>query len=119
MSSSDAPGNGESQACASCLARAGLVHAVKAFAQVRQVFGRDTDPAVTDLQEGLFLARVRAHGYTTSAPVIFDGVIQQHQQRLFQQQRVPNHTGIVGGLHLDSDASLLGQGLHASHGHLG
>src|SRR5205085_845242 len=89
MSSRDAPVNRESEACASCLARAGLVHPVKAFAQVRQVFGGNADPCVTYLQERLVISRRREQGNTTTGSVIFDGIVEYHQQSLFQQQRIP------------------------------
>ncbi len=53
MRPGDAVHNGEPEACASCLTRAGLVDSVEAFTQVRQVLAGNADPSVLYLQERL------------------------------------------------------------------
>src|SRR5260221_4003987 len=76
MKSGDAASNREAQASPSSLARAGLVHAVEAFGQVREVLGCNADSRVAQLHECLFIFHRCAHNDTTTAPVVFDGVAE-------------------------------------------
>src|SRR5258708_38680812 len=114
VSNRDVPGDGESESCSSRLARTGLVHPVKALAQVRQMFGCNADTGVMYLQERSFILHRCAHCDAPSRSIVFDGVVEQYQYCLFQQQRIPNYVRIVGILYLDSDAALFGQGLYPS-----
>src|SRR6266567_3273099 len=75
----DAARNGKPKACASCLTRTGLIHTVKAFTEVQQVFGINADPVVTYLYKGLFIFRLCAHYDMTSGITVFNGIVEQHQ----------------------------------------
>ena len=114
MSYGNAPHNGESQARTSCLTGAGFVHSIEAFAQMWQILSSNADPRVADLQESLPLFRSRAHRDMTAMAIIFDGIVEQREYRLFEQCRIANHQCCFVGFYLNADLSLLCQGLYAT-----
>src|SRR5450755_4393606 len=115
MYNGDTPHNGKSEACTSCLTRTGLVHAVEAFAQMRQVLGGHTDSSVLHLQERLFIFYRCAHCDTTTPPIVLDGVVEQREDGLFELCRIANHHRFLVGFYLHIDLCLICHGLHAPH----
>src|SRR5437762_8895870 len=114
MSYGNAPYNGDPEARASRLARAGLVRSIEALAQMWKILSCNADPRVADLQERLPLFRSRSHRDMTAMAIIFDGVIEQREYRLFEQCRIANHQRCFVGFYLNADLSLLCQGLYAT-----
>src|SRR5260370_27737091 len=119
MSQGNAPHNGAPEAGASCLTRRGFVYSREAFAQMWEILSCNAKPRVVDLQERLPLFRSRSHRDMTAMVIIFDGVIQQREYRLFEQCRIANHQRCFVGFYLNADLSLLCQGLYATRSRAG
>src|SRR5207248_5975569 len=49
------------------------------------------------------------HCYLTTRSIVFNSIVKQHQQRLLQQHRVPDHERIVAILQVHADTLLLGE----------
>src|SRR6266705_7072983 len=113
MCSGDASHNGEPEARASCLPRAGFVYAVETFTEMREVLRGNTDAGITYLQESLFIFHLCTYHDPPSRPIVFDCVVEQCQYSLFKENRVADHYCCLVRFYPDTDLCLVGQGLHS------
>src|SRR5215831_9370459 len=74
--------DGEAQARAAGLARAGLVHAVETFEDARQVLGHDADAGVGRVDGYAVLPALRRDVDAPAARRVLDGVVYQVDEDL-------------------------------------
>src|SRR4051812_2479865 len=73
----DVLGDGEAEAGAARLARTGLVHAVEALEEARQVLGRNALAVVANVELDGASLLARAHLHTLSPGTVFQGVVHE------------------------------------------
>ena len=80
--------DGQAEARAARLARTGLVHAVEAVEQARQVLFGDADAVVRDADEDVWAARADLQVDPAAVGRVFDGVANDVHHHLFQAAAV-------------------------------
>src|ERR1035441_5146202 len=88
----------KTQARAAHLARPGLIHAIEALEDPRQILGRNPDAAVGDADGHLASGHAaRLHPDFAAPAVEFDRVVEQVDKRLLQLDLVAHHLQVLHG----------------------
>src|SRR6516162_7080385 len=105
----DAAGDAQTQPGAALGPAAGLVHAVEALEDVRQMLRGDADPRVTDARHHRSALRLDLHLDHATRRRVLDGIVQQVVEDLPQPRRIASCAQALGSLDVQAQPFRLGQ----------